>query len=221
MITAAAITWTLITCLHRPFGRPFKVTDKGGDRGRIVIRWRLLAFFGGLTVVSVAAILLALLGPDSSSEPSSLDQLNLIWAGVTAVLCAIASLVCIERPRRHREELFQSDLSGRFLFEDVNAECRVRHLSTSGLALHTDRPLLAASQAVGGDVSVWVEGIGVLVGVIVRAKRREITVGLSLSESRRRDLVRHLYRTPNDNVALEARLGPAWRGVLRSGLGRV
>jgi cellulose synthase (UDP-forming) len=221
MITAAAITWTLIMCLYRPFGRPFKVTDKGGDRSQTIIRWNMLAFFGGLTLVSVAAILLALLGPDAVGETSPVDQLNLIWAGVTAMLCAIASLVCIERPRRHREELFKSNIPGRFAFGAIDSDCRVQHLSTAGIVILTDRPLPVEREPVGGAIRVGVEGFGVLTGVVVRARKREVTVELTIPETRRRDLVRHLYRCPNDNVALEARLGPAWGGVIRSGLGRV
>ncbi len=33
-VTALAVTVTLMTALVRPFGRPFKVTDKGGDRSK-------------------------------------------------------------------------------------------------------------------------------------------------------------------------------------------
>ncbi len=68
MVTAVAITWTLITCCYKPFGRPFKVTDKGGDRSRTIVRWDMLRVFGSLCAVSLAAIAWALAGPFAATE---------------------------------------------------------------------------------------------------------------------------------------------------------
>ena len=221
MITAVAISWTLLTCLYRPFGRPFKVTDKGGDRSRTVIRWNMLSLFGGMTVVSLVAILLALLGPDATAETSPVDQLNLVWAGVAAMLCAIASLVCIERPRRHPEELFRADARGRVAFEDFESDCHVRHVSTVAVALHMDCPLPRGRGFIGGNARVSIDGIPDLAGAVIVAHGHEVTIGLAVPEDRRRLLVRHLYRSPNNNVALEARMGSAWGGVIRSSLDRI
>jgi cellulose synthase (UDP-forming) len=221
LITAVAISWTLITCLYRPFGRPFKVTDKGGDRNSIIIRWNMLAFFGAMTLISITAILLGLLGPDAAGEPSPVDLLNLLWAGVAALLCAVASLVSIDRPRRHREALFNSEHSAWYISAAGEAECVVSHLSTTTLVLSAASGLPGHRQSACGSVQLLVQGVGKLDGVVTSATGRDVTVRLTISEARRRDLVRHMYSMPNENVAREARFGSAWLGVARSGLGRI
>jgi cellulose synthase (UDP-forming) len=220
LMTAAAITWTLVTCLYRPFGRPFKVTDKGGDRSIAIIRWKMLSFFGGMTAISIGAILLALIGPDAAAETSSVDQLNLVWAGLSLVLCAIASLVCIERPRRHREELFRSNVPG-YLMLEKRVACEVRGLSTTTLLLGMDQSGPDVNVGVGETIGTWVEGVGILGGTVTHATSREIKVGLSLPEAQRRNLLRHLYGSPNDNVAQQAKFGPACLGVIRSSYDRI
>ncbi len=115
MVTAVAITWTLITCCYKPFGRPFKVTDKGGDRSRTIVRWDMLRVFGTLCLVSLGAIAWGLAGPSTATEATPVDKLNLIWAGISALLSGVACLVCFERPRSHREELFETDHPGRLV----------------------------------------------------------------------------------------------------------
>ncbi len=45
-IVSFAVTATLISALVKPFGRPFKITDKGGDRSALKLRWKLALTFG-------------------------------------------------------------------------------------------------------------------------------------------------------------------------------
>ena len=101
-ITALAITATLVVAAVKPFGRPFKVTEKGGDRSVMRVRWRLAALFGGMSLLSAGSIAWAFLFPDASSEVSPMDQFNLIWAGVSMLLTFISFLVCFEYPRGKR-----------------------------------------------------------------------------------------------------------------------
>jgi cellulose synthase (UDP-forming) len=218
MITAAAIARTLITCCYRPFGRPFKVTDKGGDRSRTVVRWDMLRIFGSLLALSIGAIAWAFLGPNAATEATPVDKLNLVWAGVSALLSGIACLICIERPRSHREELFEWDLTGRLASADLDMSCRVRHLSTVAADVRVRRA--PPELSVGAAVDILVEGLETLRGEVASLRGRTVRVALALPERQRRDLVVALYRGPNDNVPLQASMRRAVAGVLRRGFGR-
>ena len=141
MITAVAITWTLITCCYRPFGVPSRSPTRAATgRGRSCAG-TCCVLFGALLAVSLGAIGWALLGPNAPTEANPVDRLNLVWAGVSALLSGIACLVCFERPRSHREELFETDHAGRLLVEGQELPCNVHRLSTvdASLRLHAGK----------------------------------------------------------------------------------
>ena len=218
MVTAVAITRTLLTCCYRPFGHPFKVTDKGGDRARTIVRWDMLRTFGGLTAVSLAAIFWALFGPYAANEPTPVDMLNLVWAGISALLSGVACLVCFERPRSHREELFVTDQAGRLTVEGEDIHCQVHRISTVDASVRVSRrqqPL-----GIGTAVDLAVEGMERLRGHVAFHTGRDVLVSLALPEDQRRALLVALYGRPNNNVPLEADLAGALRGVLRRSIGR-
>lgn len=218
MVTAVAITWTLITCCYKPFGRPFKVTDKGGDRSRTVVRWDMLCIFGSVTALSLAAIAWALAGPNAAAEASPVDLLNLVWAGVSALLSGIACLVCFERPRLHREELFESDHAGRISFADIDVSCAVQRLSTVDASLRLDRRERRLS--IGATVDLAVGGMSPVRGRVSRHRGRSVVMSFALPEAQRRAMVVSLYGQPNDNLPLQADLRGALGGLLRRSVGR-
>jgi cellulose synthase (UDP-forming) len=218
MVTVVAITWTLITCCYKPFGRPFKVTDKGGDRSRTVVRWDMLRIFGSVTALSLAAIAWALAGPNAATEASPVDLLNLVWAGISALLSGIACLVCFERPRLHREELFESDHAGRISFDGADLSCAVQRLSTVDASLRLDRR--ERRLRIGTAVDLAVAGLPPLRGRVSRQSGRSVVMSFSLPEAQRRAMVISLYGQPNDNLPLQADLRGALAGLLRRSIGR-
>ncbi|WP_131113650.1 glycosyltransferase family 2 protein [Lichenihabitans psoromatis] len=219
MVTAVAVTWTLITCLYRPFGRPFKVTDKGGDRSRTIVRWDMLRIFGGLCAVSVGAIIWALIGPNAPTEATPVDILNLVWAGISSLLAGVACIVCFEKPRLHREELFQTDHVGQLRTETgLLLPCSVHRLSTvdASLSLAQEHRDLT----IGTAVDLVLDGLQTVGGHVSFSRGRDLLVSLSLPEAQRRDMVVALYRSPNDNLPLQADMGKALAGLLRRSIGR-
>jgi len=217
MMTAVAVTWTLVTCLYRPFGRPFKVTDKGGDRTRTIVRWDSLRFFGGLLLVSCAAIGWGLYGPDAPSEPSAVDMLNFIWAGIAALLAGVACLVCFERPRQHREELFEVEGRATLGVEGGAHEGGLTRLTTFDAALRLDAP--APGLVEGARVRLEHAGLPASAAIVSAVEGCEVTLKLDLTESERRARVLWLYARPNDNLPLEANWGAAVAGLVRRGVG--
>jgi cellulose synthase (UDP-forming) len=217
MMTAVAVTWTLITCCYRPFGRPFKVTDKGGDRSRTIVRWGMMRVFGSLLAISLCAIGLALAGPYSVTEATPVDRLNLIWAGVSALLCGVACLVCVERPRSHREELFETHHEGHLAVEGEDFPCLVRRLSTVDASVVFDsfQPV-----RLGTSVQLCAAGEISLRGAVSSQRGRTITIELDISEEQRRAIMIDIYGIPNNNVPLQVETFRAIGGLFRRAFGR-
>src|SRR5260370_39224832 len=97
-VTAFAITAPLLSALVKPFGRPFKITDKGGDRSAARVHWKLASVFGLIALSSAISIIWALVSPYAAGEISSLDFFNLLWPRIAMLIAFIAFLVCFELP---------------------------------------------------------------------------------------------------------------------------
>ncbi|SED11756.1 glycosyltransferase family 2 protein [Bradyrhizobium erythrophlei] len=104
-VTSFAITATLLSAVFKPFGRPFKITDKGGDRSAPPVHRRLAAVFGTIAASSAASIVWAFVSPNAAGEISSLDFFNLLWAAIAMLIAFVAFIVCFELPRG--DELFE------------------------------------------------------------------------------------------------------------------
>ncbi|WP_199500106.1 glycosyltransferase family 2 protein [Methylovirgula sp. 4M-Z18] len=217
MMSAVAVTWTLITCCYRPFGRPFKVTDKGGDRSRIIVRWDLLWTFGGFLAISLGAIFWSLFGPAAPSELSPVDLLNLVWAGCSAILSAVACLVCFERPRAHREELFETNQPIRIRADGRTATGVLEHLSTVEARIRLPRDVKVAKDA---SIDLALPGGQIISGTLTAIKKRVARVALILAEQERRDLVVALYSAPNHNLPLNASFSGSLSGIFSRSLGQ-
>ncbi|AWN52756.1 cellulose synthase catalytic subunit [Methylobacterium sp. 17Sr1-1] len=205
-MTALPITVTLAVAAVKPFGRPFKVTDKGGDRSRMMVRWRLAALFGGFSLLSAFSIVWAFVAPEAATEVSSMDYFNLVWAGVAMVLTFVAFLVCFEYPRA--DLLFPCALDAVLEADGCSVPARVTHLST-------DRATLAPDVAIPAGAVLHLPGIG----PVPVAPLGEGLVRLDPDFARRRALVLMLYGTPRDRIARQARLSGAMAGLVRRGFG--
>jgi cellulose synthase (UDP-forming) len=106
-VTSFAVTATLLSAIVKPFGRPFKITDKGGDRSTPRVHGKLAAAFGIIAASSAANIVWAFVSPTAAGEISALDFFNLLWAGIAMLIAFIAFLLCFELPRF--EDMFETD----------------------------------------------------------------------------------------------------------------
>ncbi len=140
-VTAFAISATLLSAVIKPFGRPFKITDKGGDRSTPRVHWKLASVFGLISLSSAASIVWAFVSPYAASEISSLDFFNLIWAAIAMLIAFIAFLVCFELPRG--EALFAVDEVAQLAVDDNVISGHVTGLSTSSAQMSFTRNLPA------------------------------------------------------------------------------
>jgi cellulose synthase (UDP-forming) len=210
-VTALAVTITLLTAMVRPFGRPFKVTDKGGDRSKTIVRWRMAALFGGMSLLSAGSIVWAFVGPYSAAEISPLDYFNLIWAGISMILTFISFLVCFELPRP--ELLFDTDLRGWIGQEGRRTECVI-----TGLSLGSARARLRPESLLlkpDGPVHVEIPSVGDVAARLTRRDRGELLLQLEPSAEQRANLLVFLFSRPMHHVAASACMRGAMRGLLR------
>src|SRR5258708_1062858 len=140
-VTAFTISATLLSAVVKPFGRPFKITDKGGDRSAPRVHWKLASVFGLLSLSSALSIVWAFVSPYAATEISSIDFFNLLWAGIAMVIAFIAFLVCFELPRG--EALFAVDEAAQLALDDNVISGHVTGLSTSSAQIFCARNLPA------------------------------------------------------------------------------
>jgi cellulose synthase (UDP-forming) len=210
IMTALAITLTLASAAIRPFGRPFKVTDKGGDRSVSMVRWRMAAGFGAITLLSAGAIVWSFVSPSGATEISSLDYFNLIWAGVAMLFCFVAFLVCFERPRGAEEFRIEEPVrvrSGGVAYDAVLAT----------LGMETARLRLTApghAFAVGDGLDVLIEPTGWVPANFLAVQAGNYAVALAPNPLQRRTLILRLFTQAVDPIARTASLRLALRGLI-------
>lgn len=213
-VTCFAITATLLSSIVKPFGRPFKITDKGGDRSRPRVHGKLAAAFGLIAASSAASIVWAFVSPYAASEISAIDFFNLLWAAIAMLVAFVAFLVCFELPRG--EEMFPAGDDGWLAADDELRPCRVAALSLSSAQLvcshgyPPDRP--------GSRVHLHLEWLGWTSVTIVSRADTLLLVRLEPDFEQRRRLVVELFSSSCGAITSEASLRGALAGLARRGL---
>lgn len=104
LIVAPSICRTLAKSIFKPFGRAFKVTNKGVTSNGITIQWEIMYPFLFLLAVTVIGTLLAInpFGP-VAVQPT---LLAVTWTCMSVLILSAACAVCIEPAKRRKEERF-------------------------------------------------------------------------------------------------------------------
>ncbi|MGJ4882915.1 glycosyltransferase family 2 protein [Bradyrhizobium sp. HKCCYLRH1065] len=212
-VTCFAVTATLFSALVRPFGRPFKVTDKGGDRSKPRVHGKLAAIFGGIAASSAAAIVWAFVSPNAASEISSIDYFNLLWAGIAMLIAFIAFLVCFELPRG--EDLFPSDEAGWLAQSGEVVPCKIEALSLS--SARVAGPPHHRMTRSGTRLPLHLDGLGWLEASVEAVSRTTTHLRLQPDEAQRRQLVVRLFSSSRGVITDRARLRGALAGLARRG----
>ncbi|MGY3451915.1 glycosyltransferase family 2 protein [Bradyrhizobium sp. USDA 4353] len=211
-VTCFAVTATLLSSLVRPFGRPFKVTDKGGDRSQPRVHGRLAAIFGLIAASSAAAIVWAFISPNAASEISSIDYFNLLWAGIAMLIAFIAFLVCFELPRT--EDLFPTDEAGWLAHGGEVVPCRIEALSLSSARI---AGLRSGVSKPGSAMPVHLDGLGWIDATVDVVAKKTTHLRLHPTEAQRRQLVVRLFSSSCGVITNRARLRGALTGLVRRG----
>ncbi|MEH2624112.1 cellulose synthase (UDP-forming) [Bradyrhizobium sp. AZCC 1719] len=212
-VTCFAVTATLLSAIVKPFGRPFKITDKGGDRSTPRVHWRLAAIFGLIAASSAASIIWAFISPYAASEISSLDFFNLLWAGIAMLIAFIAFLVCFELPRPG--DMFETDEPAWLSGEGKILSCRL--LAVSPTSVRFSGPAGNALELAGWRYQIHLEGLGWTDISMVSRFRETVLARLEPTAEQYQRLVVRLFSTSRGNIANEASLRGALAGLLRRG----
>ena len=205
-VTAFAVTVTLLSAAVKPFGRPFKVTDKGGDRSAPRTHWKLASVFGLISLSSAVSIVWAFVSPYAASEISSLDFFNLLWAGIAMLIAFIAFLVCFELPRG--EALFAVDEAAKLALDDDVISGLVTGLSTSTaqISLARNFPARLSNQT----VQLYLDALGWIEAEVSSSSKAVIRLRLRPTSAQHKQLVVRLFGSSSSNVADTASI----RGVI-------
>jgi len=212
-VTAFAISATLLSAVIKPFGRPFKITDKGGDRSAPRVHWKLASVFGLISLSSAASIVWAFVSPYAASEISSLDFFNLIWAAIAMLIAFIAFLVCFELPRG--EALFAVDEVAQLALGDNLTSGHVTWLSTSSAQMSFTRNLPARRSY--QTVQLYLDMLGWIDAEVSSCSEAAIGLRLRPTLTQHKQLVVRLFGTSYSNVADTASMSGAILGTISRG----
>jgi cellulose synthase (UDP-forming) len=212
-VTAFAISATLLSAVVKPFGRPFKITDKGGDRSAPRVHWKLASVFGLISLSSAASVVWAFVSPYAASEISSLDFFNLIWAGIAMLIAFIAFLVCFELPRG--EALFAVDEAAQLALDDKLIAGHVTGLSTSGAQMSFARNLPARLSS--QTAQLYLDTLGWIEAEVSSCSETAIGLRLRPTLAQHEQLVVRLFGTPYSTVADTASMSGAILGTISRG----
>jgi cellulose synthase (UDP-forming) len=212
-VTAFAITATLLSAVVKPFGRPFKITDKGGDRSAPRTHWKLASVFGLISLSSAVSIVWAFVSPYAASEISSLDFFNLLWAGIAMLISFVAFMVCFELPRG--DALFAVDAAAQLALDDSVISGHVTGLSTSTAQMSCAQtlPVRLSNQT----VQLYLDALGWIEAEVSSCSDTVIGLRLRPTLAQHRQLVVTLFGSPSSNVADTASMRGAIVGTISRG----
>ena len=209
-VTAFAITATLLSAIVKPFGRPFKVTDKGGDRSQPRVHWKLASVFGLISLSSAVSIVWAFVSPYAASEISSLDYFNLLWAGIAMLIAFVAFLVCFELPRG--ETLFAVDEAAQLALDDNVISGHVTGLSTSSAQMSLARPF--PGRPSNRAVRLYLDALGWIEAEVSSHSKAAIELRLRPTLAQHKQLVVTLFGSSPSKVADTAHMRRAMFGTI-------
>jgi len=154
-LTALPVTMCLLQAIRSPFGKPFKVTEKGGDRSAIRIHRPTALFFGIVACLSAASILSVIFGLDRPTELSPADILNLVWSAVAMLISFISLIVCVELPRFGKEESIAVSIPATIRSGGNTFSTQITSLSTEQIELSVPSSVVSGELLIPG--AGWLE----------------------------------------------------------------
>ncbi|MBE7729005.1 glycosyltransferase [Komagataeibacter sp. FXV3] len=105
IVSAPSVIISVMTGLIKPWGHPFKVTDKGVARDGITIHWGFMRPFVLILVLIVTGMMRHLSAYDPLQSSAGYDS-AIVWSFLNIFLLVAVCVVCIELPKRRRDERF-------------------------------------------------------------------------------------------------------------------
>lgn len=168
LLIAPEIIAASIHTLLFPGERPFKVTNKGGDRSHTVVHWNILWRFAVVLALTVGGLLFSYYMPLSPTFFSDQKGIVAFWSIYNILVCIIVILVCIETPRREEERV---PIEGIAMFNrgETASPVRLIDISQTGVAFEND-----GAWTIGDRGMLWIKELGEVPAVVARITERMV-----------------------------------------------
>jgi cellulose synthase (UDP-forming) len=199
IVAASFIVRAVFSGVIRPSGRAFKVTAKGLSSDRTTVQWRIMWPLLVLAFLTLTGVL-ANLNQFSTYRAGTGYALNVFWSLFNIFMLTAAALVCIEPPKRRRDERFQSGEKAVLqLANGTTCACIVENLSLGGASLLLD----TSTSALGAPSAVSLDDASLVIPVrTVRAHEFVLTVSFVCEGEQRHRLIEKLFTGRyNNNIA--------------------
>lgn len=154
----------VLASLLRPFGHGFGVTPKGrlASGGRFDAR--TFVYAAGLGVATMVGLLVNTVPEWQPLETWSFFPVAAAWGFLNLVQLMLVMLICVEAPRRRREERFAFDEAATLAAAGVAVPCRLLSLSLAGALVRAAADVPGDS---GAPVVLSIDGVGEVAGIRV------------------------------------------------------
>ncbi|TCZ56692.1 glycosyltransferase [Roseicella aquatilis] len=189
LVTREALLGTAIGLFGRR-DQTFKVTAKGTRRDRAVMQWGIAWPWAVLLALTAGGIAWRfLLGPMPHTSPE-LEAANLFWSLLNIATLAITMLICVDQPRRRRQERFDADEPATLRLPGVEAHAvRLRDLSVTGCRVEGGPAGLAA----GRRLTLRLSGVGDVSAEIRRVSGTTLHLAFQVSTGVEAALIRKIF----------------------------
>jgi cellulose synthase (UDP-forming) len=189
-LTMFSVSRTVIGAIVRPFGRKFKVTEKGISSSGYSVQWNVLWRFAGIAALTLLGMLIhASIFSPYHGQPGY--SLTICWSLLNALLLFFASVVCVEPPKRRLDERFSTAEPAAVILEDgTEIPCRLHDISLGGACLVREdgwRSLVGPASLVldCGRITVPFD--------VVRRTGQKLALKFRSNPALRRQLIVHLF----------------------------
>ena len=212
LLSAITIVRTVAMALVKPFGHPFKVTAKGLSTQGVTIQWTFLMPF--LLLAGGTALGMGLnLSPYSHLNGTDGYDMNVLWSVFNIAVLCIAAAVCIELPRRRRDERFPTNEPADLAFGKTSGSCTVRNISLGGAALERRDGWDLRDRF--GTITLRDVPQPVPFEALEVNARGILAIRFRISDEVRYSLIRKLFTGSYNNEVPKVRLGHLFVGILR------
>jgi cellulose synthase (UDP-forming) len=208
LIGAIPITRAAIVGLLKPFGHPFKVTAKGGDRSKIQVQWRMMAPFLTLLILTIIGLTIGI-ASDSFAfyDAGEGKAVVLFWTIYNVFVLFFTVVLCVELPRNERHVADAPELA--LLLGDPPRPVWMAGLTTNKVRIR------GVGAEVGTMMTLRIDGVGDVAATVLAETPDGARLQLLPTSTQAEDLDLRFYA--EDNVPGIS--GATFMGVMR-GLGR-
>jgi cellulose synthase (UDP-forming) len=170
----------------------FKVTDKGRLSNQAEPNWGLLRWLAPIFVASAGGMLWRTLWPPMMAQEANSDMLNLFWTVYNLICLGLAGLICVEQPRRRREERFEVDEPVTLALDGQVLLARLQDISLGGCAVQMAVPLPTPLRQ-GSTLRLWIEDVGALHASVMSSGHDRLRLRFELVDEQLAMLQRRIF----------------------------